>query len=167
MSDPKTGLAARLASERERLGLTVEQFAVLIGITAEQQRAIEGGTDRIPMHFHEAICRLGVDPEFILGQTDLPQGRLVSPPFGRDDFHDAVDLLRRSQQAVEAFVGEGAAKSCPQLVAATMNAAIQSRYAIGVGDLEDFTDKISAAIEGAGTAIASAISEATSSGDPL
>lgn len=46
------------------------------------------------------------------------------------EFHVGVELLRKSVQAVNAFVGEGAAERSPELVAALMNTVIQARAGV-------------------------------------
>lgn len=163
-----TEMAKRLTSERERLGLTVEQLAVLVGISAAQQRAIEEGRrDQVPMDYAGALHRLGADTEFIHGFSEAPSATVRRRAHEDEDFLFAVALLRRSREAVEAFAGKGASVSCPQLVAATMHAAIQSRFAVGPGGYEELADKISAAIESAGSAIADAIRDTTDPGDDV
>lgn len=154
--------AARIQSERVRLGLTVEQFAVLAGIQADEQKAIEAGQfDRATLYYYEAIGHFGVDLQFVHGLENSPQTTNVGLYFGDKDFNFAVKLLRRSYQAVEAFIGEGAAASCPQLVAATMNAAVHSKFAAVAYELDDYFDKLADSIEAAGTAIADAIAQAS------
>lgn len=155
---------SRIQSERERLGLTVAQFAVLAGVSAGQQKAIEEGVaGGQSFAYFEAIQRIGADPQFIHGVADAPAQNMRNMVFQEENFQDAVDLLRRALQAVEAFVGEGSAAKCPELVAATMNATIQNRVATALEGLEDLGDKLSAAIEGAGGEVAGAIREALES----
>lgn len=156
MMDPDT--VSRLIAERTRLQLTVAQFAVLVGVDLAQQEAIEAGqVDQISFEYGQAIQRVGADPLFVLGHHPEPKGETAPPPSGDDAFLDAVRLLRRSHQAVEAFIGEGMAAKCPELVASTMKAALHSRRSIGPGDLEEFADKIANAIEEAGSQIADAL----------
>lgn len=158
-------LINRLKSERERLGLTVAQFAVLAGVSKEHQTQFESGDfTNAPMGYDLAIKRLGVDPEFLYGHSNTPVTSGVSLVLGDDDFDYAVSLFRKSKEVVEAFVGAGAAKDCPELVAAIMSATIQSRCSVGAGNLEDFTVQIANSIEAAGSVIADAISDALDQG---
>lgn len=154
-------LAARVKNGREHLGLSIEQLAALIGITTEQQMAIEdaqfeGGLE---FNYYDALKKSGFDLAYIFGDTDTPKYTSGALAFHDDDFNQAVALLRRSTQAVEAFVGKGAAASCPQLVAATMNATIQHRYALGAGFIEEMAEKLNFALEGAATIIADALNK--------
>lgn len=149
----------RIVSERERLGLTVGQFAVLAGVSEAQQIAIESGDfSTSPYSYTHGAQRAGADPLFIIGQSTEPKIQRPNLLFGDDSFLSAVDLLRKSQQAVEAFIGEGASKNSPELVAAIMTATLQDRYSIGAGHFEDFADRIANAIEEAGSQIANALS---------
>lgn len=155
---------ARLVKERERLNLTQAQFACLAGVACEDQAALEAGKwDCFPMDYLQGAQHVGADPMFILGrQTEpktLPGPQLAfgSPIFRDDAFLEAVDLLRKSVQAVNAFAGDKAAEKCPQLVVALMQTALKARYACGPGHLEDFADKLSGAISDMGEAIATAL----------
>ena len=150
--------ARRITSERERLGFTVAQFAVMLGITKEQQSAIEAGDfSEWPSCYEHAVQRAGGDPLFIHGQNSEPSTRRQDLLFGDEHFLAAVALLRKSKQAVDAFMGEAASEAAPTLVAALMNATLREKYSTGAGYLEDFADKIANAIEGAGSQIAEAL----------
>ena len=150
--------ANRITKERERLGYTIPQFAVLVGISEARQTAIEAGDfSAYPVSYELAAQRLGADPLFIHGQSADPESLRQDLFFGDEHFLAAVGLLRKSKQAVDAFMGEGTSISAPALVAALMNATLSQRSVIGAGDLEDFADKIANAIDGAGNQIAEAL----------
>ena len=66
----------------------------------------------------------------------------LSVPWARAAFYPcytgrtaAIELMRRSIAAVDAFVGEGAAAKSPDLVAALMSATIQCENRSGVMDI--------------------------------
>lgn len=150
--------AQRISSERQRLGLTVAQFAVLLGISEDQQASFEAG-NTLPISYGQALLRAGADPQFVFGHSAEPTEARQDLLFGDGSFLGAVDLLRKSQQAVEAFVGEGASRDSPELVAALMNATLQDRFSVGAGNLEDFATAIAGAIESAGAQIAEALTQ--------
>lgn len=58
-------IAKRLAEERERIQLTVDQAAVLSGVTPAQWRAIEAGLIRMPIQFVLGLEGLGFNHRFI------------------------------------------------------------------------------------------------------
>lgn len=153
----------RIVSERQRLGLSVAQLAVLVGITAEQQAAIEGGNlDARPFSYYHAMQRAGCDPQFLCGSSDAPKATKADLNFGDESFMDAVSLMRKSIQAVDAFVGEGGGARSPELVAALMNATIHTRYSpVGEGSLENFAETIANALYELGSQISEALG-----GDP-
>lgn len=153
-----TETAQRIISERQRLGLTVAQFAVLLGISEDQQASFEAGND-LPISYGQALLRAGGDPQFVFGHSAVPTEARQDLLFGDNSFFGAVDLLRKSQQAVEAFVGGGASRDSPELVAALMNATLQERFSVGAGNLEDFATAIADAIESAGSQIAEALTQ--------
>ena len=68
-----------------------------------------------------------------------PDGLSAREPLGYSpapqDFAAAIELMRRSIAAVDAFVGEGAAAKSPDLVAALMSATIQCENRSGVMDI--------------------------------
>ena len=150
--------ASRIVSERNRLGLTTAQLAVMLDISEAQQIAIEAGDfSSCPTYYEHAMKRAGADPLFIHGQCSQPAAQRSDLLFGDESFASALHLLRRSQQAIEAFFGEGASKSSPQLVAALMNATLQERYSLGAGTWEEFAEKIAYAIAGGASEIAEAL----------
>ncbi|MGQ5490793.1 hypothetical protein ACUH78_18275 [Thauera sp. ZXT1-4] len=153
----------RLIQERERLGLSQAQFACLAGVSLEDQVSLESGKwDNFPKDYLHGAQEAGADPLFILGHSSESRaGTLVQLAFGSTldpdtDFGDAVLLLRKSIQAVNAFVGDGAAERFPQLVVAVMDATIKARYACGLGGYEQLVGKISDAISSVGDAITDA-----------
>lgn len=162
---------ARLIKERERLNLSQSQFACLAGVSSEEQASLEAGKwDVFPMNYLHGAQQAGADPLFILGHSPEPKTfpaptlAFGSPLFPDDAFLDAVTLLRKSVEAVKAFAGDTAADQCPQLVAALMQATINTRsakYACGAGDMEDLANKVSDAISQMGEAIADALNQDT------
>jgi len=139
----------RVVSERTRLGFTLEQFAVLVGVSKETQEAIESGkAGRWSVFYGHAAQAVGADPMFMLGESEEPRVKDQTHGHIDESFIEAIDLLRRSMGAVEAFVGMGKSRECPQLVAALMSATLQSRYAVGPGEMENFSDTIARAIDG-------------------
>lgn len=159
-------ITRRIVSERQRLGLSVAQLAVIVGITAEQQAAIEGGDlDARPYSYTDAMQRAGCDPLFLCGNSDVPEVVKANLMYGDEPFIDAVSLMRKSIQAVDAFVGEGEATRAPELVAALMNATIHAQYGpVGEVSLERCAETIANAILETGAQIAEALAE-TSEGD--
>ena len=173
-------VGARLKQERERNLLTVEQAAALSGATPEQWRALESGRLCMHLEFNLRLKNLGFSPRFIgLGERETFGEALGSDgPFiashqlekgaakGEGDdallsgsslyapdsetFGKAIELMRRSIAAVDAFVGEGSAAKSPELVAAVMNATLRS-------ETQDDAQRISAAIENAATALCESI----------
>lgn len=152
-------IASRIISERKRLGLSVAQLAELVGITTAEQATIEAGhLEARPYSYNEALKRTGADPRYLSGLSDIPEIAQGNVMFEDEPFQEAVSLLRKSIQAVEAFVGEGVAASEPELVTALMRATLQSRYCpLGAGDLENLSLNLSNAIADAGTEIARAL----------
>ncbi len=123
-------LAHRLTTERSRLGYSEAQFATLMGLSAEDYRKLEAGTRALDPELRGPLHRMGVDIRYLI------DGRLSTcPPEPADfpcwvrsaEFYAGVELLRKSVQAVNAFVGDGAAERSPELVAALMNTVIQAR----------------------------------------
>lgn len=142
-------IGRRVISERERLDLTLEQFAVLVGVSKETQEAIESGKGgRWSVFYGHAAQAIGADPMFILGEAEEPRVKDQTQNHIDESFIEAIDLLRRSMEAVEAFVGRGKSKECPELVAALMSATLKSRYAVGPSEMENFSDTIARAIDG-------------------
>ncbi len=150
-------IAARLKLERERLGFTLEQFAVLSGVDATTYRHFELGDFYLPVDFIAGLSGLGCDSLFIgtgerrfaseIDPKTPPKSSMFCGYFtSDDDFRNAVNLMRRSAQAVDAFMGTGCAEKAPELVAALMNATLVSGYQSGPGEREDITDKIVGAI---------------------
>ena len=158
----------RLKVERERNQLSVEQAAVLTGVTPEQWRALEEGLICMHIDFTLGLKNLGFEPRFIgMGEREgftygvpffvASQPEEVagvapdsSSPFdeqllrrsssyGPDSasFKKAIELMRRSITAVDAFLGEGSAAKSPDLVAALMSATIQCENRSGVMDIVD------------------------------
>lgn len=129
----------RIISERERLGLSVAQLAVLLGISESKQQSIEeGNLADCPSSYGQALKRVGGDPLFVFGHTEQPTVQREDLLFGDDYFLQALALLRRSQQAVDAFLGEGTSHKAPELVAALMSATTQERMSVGAGNWEDY-----------------------------
>jgi hypothetical protein len=145
---------ARLKAERERIGLSARQLAALAGVSDQLYASFEAGQIGMPFDFSLSLRRFGIRPEVLGGleQGELPKdedalvagGKLVcwSTADFSDSFPMAVRLMQRSIQAVDAFVAEGAAKQCPQLVAALMEATIRLDYSSGAGEREELVDKI-------------------------
>ena len=152
-------ITRRIVSERQRLGLSVAQLAVIVGITAEQQAAIEGGDlDARPYSYTDAMQRAGCDPLFLCGNSDAPEAVKANLMYGDEPFMDGVSLMRKSIQAVDAFVGDGAATRAPELVAALMNATIHAQYCpVGEVSLERCAETIANAILETGAQIAEAL----------
>lgn len=160
------GCLSRLIKERERLGLSQAQFACLAGVSVEDQACLEAGKwNHFPMDYLHGAQHAGADPLFILGHSpESRAAKVVKLAFGSQfspdsDFTDAVLLLRKSTQAVNAFVGDGAAGRYPQLVVALMDATIKARYACGPGCIEDMAERISGAISDVSDSIADAFSQ--------
>lgn len=66
-------ISARLQSERERTGLTIEQFSVLSGVTVEAYRAFEAGDLVMTHDFVLGLKPLGCDPMYIhCGEREVP-----------------------------------------------------------------------------------------------
>lgn len=131
MTDSLLQAGQRLTLERERLKLTVPQLATLASVTNDQQLAFESGEAMFSSEYMRALDQVGVDSMFVtFGERnpDLPLATPATPMLGEfnDQFNDAVSLLRKSIQAVEAWVGEGSAQRCPQLVAAVMDATLRT-----------------------------------------
>lgn len=150
-------VGTRLKSERERTGLTIEQFSALSGVTVDAYRAFEAGDLAMPFDYVRGLKTLGCDPAFIhlgerqvsLGDTkQLPNAAAFYGSFYEPDreFQEVVNLLRKSVHAVDAFVGPGASEKSPELVAAVINATILSTYSTGAGEREDLADKVANAI---------------------
>lgn len=156
--------AQRIISERQRLGYTVAQFAVLLGISEAQQSSIEAGNlaDR-PNSYGHAFQRAGGDPLFMHGLTEEPRITKEDLLAGDEDFLKALGLVRKSQQAIDAFFGEGTSSKSPELVTALVNATMQERLGIGEGNWNDFVLSIVGAIEYAGEQIAEALAPAPDS----
>lgn len=120
--------AQRLQSERKRLGYSEAQLATLLGISTANEVELEQGARAIDPEQLGPLYRAGVDMEFLdTGrQSTVPPTPLGFPCWSRSNaFHAAVELLRKSVQAVDAFVGAGAAERSPELVAALMQATLQ------------------------------------------
>ncbi len=150
-------ISTRLKSERERTGLTVEQFSALSGVTVEAYRAFESGDLAMPFDFVRGLKNLDCDPAYIhLGERKFSLGDEKQMPnaaafYGSfyepdQEFQVVVNLLRRSVHAVDAFVGSGASQKSPELVAAVINATIFSAYTTAPGEREDLADKVANAI---------------------
>lgn len=156
--DPEE-LTRRIISERQRLGLSVAQLAVIVGITAEQQAAIEGGDrDAIPYSYTLAMQRAGCDPLFLCGNSDVPAAGMADLMFGDEPFMEAVSLMRKSIQAVDAFVGQGGATRAPELVAALMNATLQAQYSpVAEESLESCAETIANALLEVGAQLTEAL----------
>lgn len=141
---------SRLKAERERNRLTVAQAALLSGVTADQWHALEEGHLCMSGDFIDSLQQLGFEPDFIkTGSRSYWRSsderfirRTQNPGIARDDpllisssrhapdsesFCKAIELMRRSIAAVDAFVGEGAASKSPSLVVALMNATVQNK----------------------------------------
>ena len=58
-------ISARLKTERERTGLSVEQFAALSDVTVEAYRAFESGDLAMPFDYVRLLQYLGCDPTYI------------------------------------------------------------------------------------------------------
>lgn len=151
-----TGIGSRLKSERERLGFTLEQFAVLGGTDAETLRKLEAEEYLLPFDFVLGLKGLGCNLLFIStgeGAVNEPSGN--NPParlfknvsFDDSNFRSAVNLMLRSTQAVDAFFGSGQAKKSPELVAALMQATLSNEYDSGAGEREELVGSITNAIE--------------------
>lgn len=131
MNSTLTEAGQRLTHERERLKLTLPQLASLVSVTNEQQRAFEEGSAMFSGEYMAALDQVGADSMFItFGERnpDLPLATPATPMLAEfnDEFNDAVMLLRKSVQAVEAWVGDGTAQRCPELVAAVMDATLRA-----------------------------------------
>ena len=169
----------RLKEERERNRLTVAQAAVLSGVTPEQWQALESGLICMHIDFSLELRRIGFNARYI--GLDDPENRsrderfikapetestavdgldetlLASPSWNApdsDSFSKAIELMRRSIAAVDAFVGEGAASKSPTLVAALMNATIQ-------GQEQENAQQVAVAIENAAGVVGDAIDGAS------
>lgn len=150
--------AKRVRCERERLGLTIAQFAVLLGISEAKQQSIEeGNLADCPTSYGDALKRAGGDPLFVFGHAEQPNVQRVDLLIGDDGFLRALELLRKSQQAIDAFLGEGTSSKAPELVAALISATMHERMDVGAGNWEDFFQKIAVAIEYAGERIAESL----------
>lgn len=142
-------MGRRITSERERLGFTLEQFAVLIGVSNEKQEELERGkAGRLHVSYGMAARLLGADPLFITGNAEEPVIADHNIGYGDESFLEAVNLLRRCLATVDAFVGEGKATECPQLVAALMSATLNNRAGIHAGNMQDFVERIATSIDG-------------------
>ncbi len=151
----RADFSRRLVGERQRLGLTAAQFAVLVGVSEAQQLAYEAPDGPpFPFEYGHSATRLGVDFTFVMGFS--AESKCPPPSTYDDPFVRAIQLLLRSQQAVEAFIGEGAAKSTPQLVAALMAATLLESLPTS-GEINDYVDSIANAIEGAAEVLSQAI----------
>lgn len=122
--------AQRLVSERERLGYTPAQFAFLMGISEALQLQFEGPEYHpLSAEYESKAATLGVDFDFVRGyhlRPDPPNFLFGLPPY-HPPLNSAVQLMLRSQQAVDLFFGPGVALRCPQLVAALMLVTAQAR----------------------------------------
>lgn len=147
-------VAVRMKSERERLCLSPEQFAVLAGIDSDTYAKLEDGRYFIPTQFVFGLAGLGCDVGYIgTGErASIDNNSLKTPPsrffsnlgWPDEDFRYAVHLMLRSAQAVEAFMGKGQAEKSPVLVAALMQATLDSQSC--PGEREVLIDKVTNAI---------------------
>lgn len=149
----------RLAEERKRLGYTPIQLATLVGLDVQDYQDIEDGKwePAIQYNYRLYMPRANVDVEYVIrGVRDIPEGYRPMQHSASDwsgGFSRGLDLLRKSVQAVEAFVGKNAARECPELVSALMMATLKDSD-IGTGQLEDAVNGLSGAIESAAQTIA-------------
>jgi len=158
-------VASRLREERERLGYTAHQMASLAGVTRERYAAFEDGKEPVPIDFTRSLARFGARPVYIGlgGEIDL-KGERQSETKGAltdwfyaeygDEFPAAVRLMLRSVDAVNAFMGDGAADKHPQLVAALMHSTLAMERWLSPGEREELVDKIVGAIDGVADQVA-------------
>lgn len=157
----------RLIEERERLGLSVPQFAVLVGVSKQDQEDIESEKKTVSVEYMQAVGRIGGDPVYISTGTESKRrtgDRFTYPLSIFDDFqmnfNDSLVLFRKSIDAVDAFLGEGTSSKSPELVAALLNisaAHVIANLMPGPGGVESHGDRIADAIEGLGANIQDAI----------
>lgn len=153
----------RLLEERKRTGWTSEQAAVLSGVSHDRYLKFESGEASMTLDYVMALEHLGMRPKFIgLGEASDEQivgvgaqqwkDEFVSNVIYRSSFKQAVQLMMRSAAAVEAFVGKGKSESCPELVAALMNATMKLDLEYGeevrLEAMNEKLDGIAGAIEG-------------------
>lgn len=162
--------AARLQEERGRLGYSVEQTAVLGGMTTSAYLQVESGTVAMPYLVLMTLARHGFRADYIHHGGDdsgeqTPPGSEVFEEIKRADklsftemeeaqFRDALTLLRRSVAAVDAFFGPGKAKQAPQLV----STLVQTTLAFG--EQIDKAQKMDVYVETDAVHLAKAIREA-------
>jgi transcriptional regulator with XRE-family HTH domain len=156
-SNSREEYISRYRDQKEKSGYSSEQLAVLIGISIDTQKKIEAG-ERFPnIEYYQALKRLGFDPVYISHASDDEKSRwdavdieLSRIPFSSTGyFTQAVQLMCKSKDAVEAFMGEGMAKKHPELITSLMNATVgmeRNELMPGPGGIEEHADKIADAI---------------------
>ncbi len=113
-----TTFGDRLKSERKRIGLSQEQFAVHGGVKRDAQINYENGSRKPDSGYLEAISSLGVDVLYVVtGRQDLTEMSA-----------DEADLIRRYREATDAVK----AAVLGALIGSAAPAKVQQNFHSGV-----------------------------------